>query len=109
METLKYFFIDDGLVTGIAAQGITSHYDWSKSFLEAHTDCAEILLRPERSFYTPEMLTAIDLNISSIFHLYQNARKCHYNPNCYKILQKLPIHGMKPEKVTNIYGPQSEQ
>ena len=30
LENIKYLFIDDVLITGIAAKGVTHHYDWSK-------------------------------------------------------------------------------
>ena len=108
VETLNYLFIDDVLVTGIAAKGVTSHYDWSKSFLESHTDSASMLLQPQQSFYTPELLASIDSNSSSILHLYQNAKMCHDNPRCYKILEKIPVDAMKPQQVTNVCESSSE-
>ena len=108
VETLNYLFIDDVLFTGMAALGVTSHYDWSKSFLESHTDSAEALLSPKQSHYTPELLAAMNLDSSSILHLNQKAKKCHDNPKCYKLLETIPLASTKPKKIKKNYESKSE-
>ena len=49
LKHLNYLFIDDLLLTGIAAKGVTSHYDWKKSFLEFHIHYTDNLLSPNKS------------------------------------------------------------
>ena len=108
VENMNYLFIDDLLLTGIAAKGITSHYDWSKGFLESHIDSAENLLSPSSLFYTPELLAAINLNSTSILHLHRKAKLCHKHPKCHSLLDQLPSDYMKPEKVSNSFISRSE-
>ena len=108
VETLKYLFIDDVLFTGMAVHGLTSHYDWSSSFLISHTDSAEELLSPQQHHYTPELLVAMNLNSTSIVQLYRKAKMCHDDPKCYKLVYKSPLNDVKPDKVTHIYYSKSE-
>ena len=100
VEKLKYLFIDDVLLTGIAAEGITTHYDWSDSFLEHHTDSTSALLSTTNSFYTPQLLAAMNLNSTSILQLQRKAKNCYNHPKCYKSLNQIPIDSMRPKKVT---------
>ena len=100
LETLDYLFIDDIFVTGIAAQGIISHYDWSMSFLENHTGEKDRLLSAE-PFFTPELLVAMNLNSKHIGVLYQKAKLCSTHANrCYGILTEFNIQQNKPLQVT---------
>ena len=108
VEELNYLYIDDLLVTGIAAKGVTTHYDWSKSFLESHTDSSDALISPHRSFYTPELLAAMNLNFTSILQLHRKAKKCFDHPKCYSLLNQMPIDHMKPEKVSKIFHLKTE-
>ena len=102
LEKLNYLYIDDLLVTGIAAKGVTAHYDWSKSFLESHTDSSDALLSPHLAFYTPELLAAMNLNATSILQLHKKANKCFDEPKCYSLLNLMPIDHMKPKEVSKI-------
>ena len=108
LKNLNYLFIDDLLLTGIAAKGVTSHYDWGKSFLEFHIDSSDRLLSPKKSFYSPELLAAMDLNSTSILQLYKKSKKCHEHPNCYSLLNQIPIDSTRPKKVSKISNSKSE-
>ena len=108
MKHLDYLFIDDLLLTGIAAKGITSHYDWGKSFLEFHIDSSDMLLSPKKSFYTPELLAAMNLNSTSILQLYKKSKKCHELPKCYASLNQIPTDSTRPRKVSKISKSKSE-
>ena len=99
VEKLNYLFIDDLLLTGIAAQGVATHYDLSNSFLEHHTDSTSELLSPANSFYTPELLAAMNLNSTSILQLQRKAQNCYKHPKCYILLDKLPIDRRAPKEV----------
>ena len=107
VEDLNYLFIDDVLLTGIAAEGITSHYDWSHSFLEHHTDSATELIS-SKSFYTPELLAAMNLNSSSILKLHTKAIKCYHHPKCYSLLDQIPIDLSRPKKLSYVIRSKSE-
>ena len=100
VEKLSYLFIDDVLLTGIAAKGVTTHYDWSDSFLEHHTDSTSELLSTTNTFYTPQLLAAMNLNSTSILQLQRKARNCYNHPKCYKSLNQVPVDSMRPKKVT---------
>ena len=100
IEKFDYLFIDDVFLTGIAAQGITTHYDWSDSFLEHHTDSAPKLLSPTNLYYTPQLLAAMNLDSNSIFHLQRKAKNCYENPKCYNLLNQLPVESLRPPKVS---------
>ena len=108
VKDIKYLFIDDLFVTGIAAKAITAHYDWSESFLESHMDSANDIMSPKTSFYTPQLLAAMNLNSTSILHMYKKSQKCHDNPKCYNLLNQLPADRMRPIKVTTNYRSKSE-
>ena len=97
IEYLNYLFIDDLMLTGIAAYGVTTHYDMSSSFLEAHTRSKEQLISNNTSIYTPELLAAMDLNSSSISILWRKAKACHDNVSCYGLLKTLPDGHMQPK------------
>ena len=97
IEYLNYLFIDDLMLTGIAAYGVTTHYDMSSSFLEAHTGSKEPLLSENTSIYTPELLAAMNLNSSSILTLWRKAKACHDNVRCYGLLKTLPDGHIKPK------------
>ena len=99
LDNLNYLFIDDLLVTGIAAKGITDHYDWSKSFLESHTDSAAEILSPNEPLYTPELLAAMNLNSTSILHLYKKSKTCYNHPKCYSLLKQLSPNSVRPTKL----------
>ena len=97
IEDLNYLFIDDLMLTGIAAYGLTTHYDMSSTFLESHTDSKEKLLSENTSMYTPQLLAAMDLNSSSILILWRKAKACHDNVSCYGLLKTLPDGHMQPK------------
>ena len=100
IEKFDYLFIDDVLLTGIAAHGITTHYDWSDSFLEHHTDSTPKLLSSTNLFYTPQLLAAMNLDSSSISTLQRKAKNCYENPKCYNLLNQLPVESLRPPKVS---------
>ena len=101
VQSLNYLYIDDVLFTGIAAQNLTSHYDWAVSFLEYHLGEKEVLLSASLPDYTPELLVAMDLSSVDILILFQKAKRCHdHASHCYKHLTKLPFQQMQPPKVT---------
>ena len=102
VEKLNYLFIDDLLLTGIAAEGITTHYDWSDSFLEQHTDSTTELLSTTNSFYSPQLLAAINLNSTSILQLQRKAKNCYSHPKCYSLLNQMPVDSLRPPKVTTV-------
>ena len=109
VQTLSYLYIDDVLFTGIAAQNLTSHYDWTVSFLEYHEGDKEELLSTNLADYTPELLVAMNLNSVDILTLFQKAKRCHYHAShCYKLLTKLPFQQMQPPKVTKISHTKTE-
>ena len=89
MDDIKYLFIDDVLITGIVAKGITHHYDWSTSFLESHTESANALLSSEISLYIPELLAAMNMNSQSILLLYKKSKNCYDQPRCYSLLERI--------------------
>ena len=97
IEDLNYLFIDDLMLTGIAAEGVTTHYDMSNSFLESHTGSKEQLLSKNTSFYTPQLLAAMDLSPSSILILWRKAKTCHDNVRCYGLLKTIPDDYMMPK------------
>ena len=99
IEDLNYLFIDDLMLTGIAAYGLTTHYDMSSTFLESHTDSKEKLLSENTAMYTPQLLAAMDLNSSSILILWRKAKACHDNVRCYSLLKTLPEGHMRPRLV----------
>ena len=102
---MKYLFIDDVLITGIAAKGITHHYDWSKSFLESQTDSAFELLTTKEPLNTPELLVAMDVNSTSILHLNKKSKTCHDHPKCYSLLNQIPTDSIRPKKIsTTLYS-----
>ena len=102
VEKLNYLFIDDLLLTGIAAEGVTTHYDWSDSFLEQHTDSTTELLSTTNSFYSPQLLAAINLNSTSILQLQRKAKNCYNHPKCYSLLNQRPVDSLRPPKVTTV-------
>ena len=109
VETLNYLYIDDVLFTGMAAQDLTSHYDWTVSFLEFHAGETEALLSTSQSHYTPELLVAMNLNSIDILTLFRKAKLCHDNAShCYQLLMRLPFQQMEPPKVTKIRRTKTE-
>ena len=101
VEKFNYLFIDDVLITGIAAEGLTSHYDLSDCFLEHHTDSTSELLSQTNSFYTPQLLAAMNLNATSIKRLQTKAKKCYEHPKCYSLLNQLPLENRRPNLVSS--------
>ena len=101
LEKFNYLFIDDVLMTGIVAKGITSHYDFSDCFLNSHTDSTYELLSPTQTFYTPQLLAAMDLNATSIMRLQTKAKQCYDHPKCYVLLNEVPIEERRPKLVSH--------
>ena len=101
LENFNYLFIDDVLMTGIVAKGITSHYDFSDCFLNSHTDSTYELLSPTQTFYTPQLLAAMDLNATSIMRLQTKAKQCYDHPKCYVLLNEIPIEKRRPKLVSH--------
>ena len=106
VEMLNYLFIDDVLVTGIGASGITFHFDWSNRILEGHTGHRDPLLNSE-TYYTPLLLAAINIDSRNIYTLFKKSKKCFYS-NCYGMLSKIPTAVLKPPKVTETFSNSSE-
>ena len=108
IEDHNYLFIDDLMLTGIAAHGVTTHYDISSSFLESHTGSKEQLLSANSSVYTPQLLAAMDLNSTSILILWRKAKTCHENVSCYGLLKTLPDGYMMPKIAQSVTRSKTE-
>ena len=57
-------------------------------------------LSTTNTFYTPQLLAAMNLNSTSILQLQRKAKNCYNHPKCYKSLNQIPVVSMRPKKVT---------
>lgn len=91
VKKLPFLFIDDVLLTGIAAEGAADYFHWNQYFLNNHNESAAELFDPKDRHYFPELMAAFNLEEEGIRIIHKKYLFCVNEPEkCYGSLWNLP-------------------